>query len=59
MRDLIRTTQINKECPTCKGEGYVPAEHGSAKVDRIEFINLKASELPRYEICPKCKNNKT
>ena len=40
MRELIRTTQIDKDCKVCKGEGYVPAK-------------------PRYEICPKCKNNKT
>lgn len=26
MRELIRTTQIDKDCPTCKGEGYVPAK---------------------------------
>ena len=39
MRELIRTTQIDKDCKVCKGEGYVHAN-------------------PRYEICPKCKNNK-
>ena len=39
VRELIRTTQIDKDCKVCKGEGYVPAK-------------------PRYEICPKCKNNK-
>ena len=32
MRELIRATQIDKDCKVCKGEGYVPAK---PRYDRI------------------------
>jgi len=45
MRELIAKTQIDKDCPTCKGEGYVLI----TQPDGWEY----------YEVCPECKHNKT
>ncbi len=51
MRDLIRTTQINKDCPTCKGEGYV--------LTAVYSHPTIPDGTERYEICDECKHNES
>lgn len=45
MRDLIPTTQINKDCPTCKGEGYV--------------LITQPDGWKYYEVCDECNPYKS
>ena len=51
MRELIRVTQINKDCETCKGEGYVLT---------VVYSHPRVPDGTKcYEICDECKHNKS
>ena len=50
MRELIPTTQIDKDCKVCKGDGYV--------LTAVYSHPTIPDGTERYEICDECKNNK-